>query len=236
VKQKYNIEIKQNQILRFVPVTYDCSIELTHGEQDTIIFGKASHLYEMPLRVEFIAPPGSHQRSLFESLIKESTVTQQPIDLKIDCDMLLYGSSLNESSSQMHRHSFFTSEFEDDSKLNNCEQSLFSGKDVELYEYLNVRSDMLRSIPKGVFRELWNLKNLTLFRDKTEEYEEIDVSKNELHVFRNKMSIFPQKTLIGFKNLIKKSNSEDEDLLDLTSLSFKALKLHLECSKFEILI
>jgi hypothetical protein len=106
VKKNYKIEIKQEQISRFVPKHFQCSMDLTHGNRDTEVFGKAINLETTPLKIEFSAPYNSQQRSLFESLLNESILTQQPIDLKIECSMLLQGSLLNESSLQMHRPPF----------------------------------------------------------------------------------------------------------------------------------
>jgi hypothetical protein len=57
----------------------------------------------------------------------------------------------------MHRLSFFTSEYEDNPKSNYCEENLLSGYDVGKVEDLHVTSDMLRSIPEGIFKEFWNL-------------------------------------------------------------------------------
>jgi Leucine-rich repeat (LRR) protein len=214
VKKHYKIEIKQSQISRFVPKNFQCSMDLTHGNRDTEVFGKAINLETTPLKVEFSAPHGSHQRLLFESLLQESIVTQQFIDLKIECSMLLYGSLLNENSSQMHRLSFYTSEFEDESKSNYCEKSLFSGYDVDQLKDLHVTSDLLRSIPKGFFKKFWNLMNLTFFRDETETINERIDSVQEVHVFKNKMRLFPQTTIIGFENPNENNNPADEDFLD----------------------
>jgi Leucine-rich repeat (LRR) protein len=55
---------------------------------------------------------------------------------------------------------------------------------------------------------------LTLLRDEIGTYNEKIDSLQELRVFQNKMSLFPQKTIIEFKNQNKYNNPADEDFLD----------------------
>jgi Leucine-rich repeat (LRR) protein len=99
-------------------------------------------------------------------------------------------------------------------KSDYCEKNLLSGFGFENLEFVRVRSDMLRSIPKGVFKEFRKLMNLTLVRNKTDCYDEKHDSLKELYVLGNNMRLFPQKNIIELNNSSQNSNSTDEDLLD----------------------
>lgn len=82
VKQKYNINIKPNQIVSLVPALFVCSLEFYNGNEKLLINGKAENLNRMPIKIEFEALINQSTRLALEKRIKKE---KDNLDLKLKC-------------------------------------------------------------------------------------------------------------------------------------------------------
>ena len=93
-----------DQIASLVPASFECSTELRNGTDILSIRGKASTLYQQPLRVDFNARKGSKVRTIFDQQLAEAMLHDRTMDLEFACTFWLTGQTVKTSLFQISGH------------------------------------------------------------------------------------------------------------------------------------
>lgn len=89
-RSKYKVNISDYQVVHLILSQFECSTILyDDGGYKNILKGKVTDFRNFPLRMDFVAPLGSHDRRLFEEALKESVA-----DFQFHCTMESSGAKL----------------------------------------------------------------------------------------------------------------------------------------------
>jgi hypothetical protein len=85
--EKYNVDIKPSQIAHLILSRFECSLPLYDNGVKYILKGEVSDFRSHPLRIDFFAPQGSKERSLFEKRLLTRGRRRRSTNLRFTCEM-----------------------------------------------------------------------------------------------------------------------------------------------------
>lgn len=191
VKRKYDIDVKEEQIVSLTLAKFACQIELYTSNGDRVLLsGQVTELNRYPLKVIFKAPVNSKERTLFEQRLNAD---KENLDLDIVCELSSQGkayvqNTLIISGSQISQLGIVDKIFGVGSEAfvsRNQVSQLVS----ELYLRLNVVEDY--QIPETTFKESFINDFLTQTSTQIFQFTDIDKALAQMSKYNFMVDIAP---------------------------------------------
>lgn len=95
VKQKYDIDLKTNQIVNLILSRFECTLQSVHNNEKFFLKGVVTQMHQFPLRLNFEAPIGTKDRNLIELAVQQMG---DQLDLTMNCQLAAMGRVVRENS------------------------------------------------------------------------------------------------------------------------------------------
>lgn len=223
VKRKYNIDVKQEQIVSLIPSKFECQTIFYKDAEKILINGKVTQLTRFPLKLSFFAPLKTKERMYFEERLKQE---QDYLNLDITCEINSEGKAYRQNTlvitgQQMNQLGLVEDIFGKGSEVY-VTRNQVSSVSSELYQRLNVIEEY--QMPETQFKE--NFLNDFIMQTASEvnKYVSIDKALSQLSKYDFQQDIQPNVIKSEFSKLLTIKKFGSKELLQINTTQYEKLK------------
>lgn len=222
VKRKYNINIKEEQIVSLVPAKLTCQIEFTANTERMLINGQVIQLNRFPLKVSFSAPVGSKERTAFEQRLDKD---KQNLDLDIVCEVSSSGKAYRQNTliitgAQINQFAIVDKIFGlGDEKY--VTRNQISQLTSQLYVQLNVIEDY--QMPETQFKQNFVDDFLAQTASQIYQYTNIDQALSQMSKYNFEVDIQPSVIKSEMSRIFTVAERNSKEVLTLNKTAYEQL-------------
>ena len=222
VLRKYNIDVKEEQIVSLIPAKFECSLSFYENSQRILINGRVTQLTRTPLKLTFFAPNGTKERILFEKRLNKDKLN---LNLDILCEISSTGTTYRQntlviSGSQLIKIGLVDKIFGkgDERYVTRNQVSQLSS---ELYQKLNIIEEY--QIPESEFKE--NFINDFVKQTTSLIFENVNINEtlNLLSPYNFLADIKPSVIYNEMSRLFMINKTASKELLQLNRTQYNRL-------------